>query len=150
MKIITTLFFCLFIAVVFSQSDFLKENAKKEGVIVTSTGLQYKILSGDSIGQGRKPTRSSKVDVHYEGSLPDGTVFDSSIKRGKSLQFGVTQVISGWTEMLQLMSPGDSVECYIPSELGYGARGAGRSIPPNSDLIFTIELLDIIGGHDEL
>ena len=119
---------------------FLAENAKREGVQVTASGLQYEVLEA-TIGQ--KPKATDKVRVHYEGTLIDGTVFDSSYKRGESITFGLNQVIKGWTEGLQLMSVGSKYKLYIPYQLGYGAQGAGANIPPYSALIFTVELLGI-------
>lgn len=119
---------------------FLAANAKREGVKVTASGLQYEILEA-TIGQ--KPKATDKVKVHYEGTLTDGTVFDSSYKRGEPITFGLNQVISGWTEGLQLMSIGSKYKLYIPYQLGYGERGAGASIPPYAALIFTVELLGI-------
>lgn len=116
---------------------FLAENATKEGVVVTDSGLQYRVIEA---GTGAKPTAESKVEVNYEGKLIDGTVFDSSYSRGEPVQFGVTQVIAGWTEALQLMSEGAKWEVYIPADLAYGPAGNPR-IGPNSTLIFTIELL---------
>lgn len=119
---------------------FLEENAKREGVKTTASGLQYEVIEG-TIGQ--KPKATDTVRVHYEGTLPDGTVFDSSYKRGEPISFGLNQVIKGWTEGLQLMSVGSKYKLYIPYHLGYGERGAGASIPPYSALVFTIELLGI-------
>ena len=119
---------------------FLTENAKREGVKVTPSGLQYEVIEA-TIGQ--KPKATDKVRVHYEGSLIDGTVFDSSYRRGESITFGLNQVIKGWTEGLQLMSVGSKYKLYIPYRLGYGEQGAGGSIPPYSTLIFTVELLGI-------
>ena len=116
---------------------FLAENAKKEGVVTTDSGLQYKIMN---TGVGPKPTADSTVEVHYAGRLLDGTEFDSSVKRGVPTQFGVTQVIPGWTEVLQLMPEGSKWEVYIPSNLAYGPGGTGP-IGPNSTLIFEVELL---------
>lgn len=116
---------------------FLEANAAKEGVVTTESGLQYKVLTK---GEGPKPTKESTVEVHYAGKLLDGTEFDSSIKRGVPVKFGVTQVIPGWTEALQLMSEGSKWELYIPADLGYGAGGQGP-IGPNSVLIFDVELL---------
>lgn len=120
--------------------DFLAENAKREGVKVTESGLQYEVLEA-TIGQ--KPKATDTVKVHYEGTLPDGTVFDSSYRRGEPISFGLNQVIKGWTEGLQLMSVGSKYKLYIPYQLGYGAQGAGASIPPYSALVFTVELLGI-------
>ena len=119
---------------------FLAENAKREGVKVTESGLQYEILEA-TIGQ--KPKATDKVRVHYEGTLIDGTVFDSSYKRGESITFGLNQVIKGWTEGLQLMSIGSKYKLYLPYQLAYGERGAGANIPPYAALIFTVELLGI-------
>ena len=119
---------------------FLAENAKREGVKVTESGLQYEVLEA-TIGQ--KPKATDKVRVHYEGTLIDGTVFDSSYKRGESITFGLNQVIKGWTEGLQLMSIGSKYKLYLPSQLAYGERGAGANIPPYAALIFTVELLGI-------
>ena len=119
---------------------FLAENAKREGVKVTESGLQYEVLE-ETIGQ--KPKATNKVRVHYEGTLIDGTVFDSSYKRGESITFGLNQVIKGWTEGLQLMSIGSKYKFYLPYHLAYGERGAGANIPPYAALIFTVELLGI-------
>ena len=119
---------------------FLAENAKREGVKTTASGLQYEVLEA-TIGQ--KPKATDTVRVHYEGTLPDGTVFDSSYRRGEPISFALNQVIKGWTEGLQLMSVGSKYKLYIPYKLGYGERGAGASIPPYSALVFTVELLGI-------
>ena len=119
---------------------FLAENAKREGIKVTESGLQYEVLEA-TIGQ--KPKATDKVRVHYEGTLIDGTVFDSSYKRGESITFGLNQVIKGWTEGLQLMSIGSKYKLYLPYQLAYGERGAGANIPPYAALIFTVELLGI-------
>ena len=119
---------------------FLAENAKREGVKVTESGLQYEVLEA-TIGQ--KPKATDKVRVHYEGTLIDGTVFDSSYKRGESITFGLNQVIKGWTEGLQLMSIGSKYKLYLPYQLAYGERGAGANSPPYAALIFTVELLGI-------
>jgi len=119
---------------------FLAENAKREGVKVTESGLQYEILE-PSLGQ--KPKETDTVRVHYEGTLIDGTVFDSSYKRGESISFPLNGVIKGWTEGLQLMSIGSKYKFFIPYQLAYGERGAGQSIPPYAALIFTVELLGI-------
>lgn len=118
---------------------FLAENAQKEGVIVTESGLQYEVLK---MGKGNKPSATDRVKVHYHGTLIDGTVFDSSVNRGEPITFGLNQVIKGWTEGVQLMPVGSKFRFYIPQELGYGAQAAG-SIPPYSTLIFEVELLDI-------
>lgn len=119
---------------------FLQENASKEGVVSLPSGLQYKVINE---GEGTSPLKTDRVEVHYEGRLLDGKVFDSSYRRGESITFGVTQVIKGWTEALQLMKPGAKWQVYIPADLGYGDRGAGRDIPPGATLIFDVELLSI-------
>ena len=118
-------------------SAFLAENGAKEGVITTESGLQYRVLVA---GSGAKPSVDSMVEVHYAGRLLDGTEFDSSVKRGVPAQFGVTQVIAGWTEALQLMPEGSKWELYIPADLAYGPGGTGP-IGPNATLIFEVELL---------
>jgi len=123
-----------------SENDFLAENSKKPGVIVTGSGLQYEVISE---GMGRKPTANDTVRVHYEGTLTDGAVFDSSYSRGEPIEFPLNGVIPGWTEGLQLMSVGSKYRLIIPSNLGYGPQGAGQ-IPPYSTLIFQVELLDIV------
>lgn len=120
--------------------EFLAANVKREGVKVTASGLQYEVLEATL---GQKPKATDTVKVHYEGTLIDGTVFDSSYRRGEPISFGLNQVIKGWTEGLQLMSIGSKYKLYIPYELGYGAQGAGQSIPPYAALIFTVELLGI-------
>jgi FKBP-type peptidyl-prolyl cis-trans isomerase FklB len=119
---------------------WLAENKKKEGVQTTASGLQYKVIT---MGDGPKPTSNDRVKCHYRGTLIDGKQFDSSFDRGEPAIFPVTGVISGWTEVLQLMPVGSKWEVYIPSELGYGERGAGEDIGPNATLIFEIELLGI-------
>ena len=119
---------------------FLAENAKREGVKTTASGLQYEILE-PSLGQ--KPKATDTVRVHYEGTLIDCTVFDSSYRRGESITFPLNGVIKGWTEGLQLMSIGSKYKFFIPYQLAYGERGAGASIPPYAALIFTVELLGI-------
>jgi FKBP-type peptidyl-prolyl cis-trans isomerase len=119
---------------------FLAENSKKEGVKVTDTGLQYESLTE---GSGVKPTSEATVRVHYEGSLIDETVFDSSYTREEPVEFRLDQVIPGWSEGLQLMNVGSTYRFYIPSELGYGEQG-NQVIPPNAVLIFKVELLDIL------
>lgn len=119
---------------------FLEENKKKEGVVTLPDGLQYKVITP---GSGPHPKATDQVVVNYRGTLIDGTEFDSSHDRGQPATFRVNQVIKGWTEALQLMSPGAKWEVYIPSDLAYGAHGAGQKIPPNSTLIFEVELLEI-------
>jgi FKBP-type peptidyl-prolyl cis-trans isomerase len=118
--------------------QFLKDNAQKEGVTVTASGLQYIVLKE---GTGPKPTSTDTVEVHYAGTLIDGTEFDSSIKRGEPIKFPLNRVIKGWTEGLQLMSAGAKYKFFIPSDLGYGTRGQGDKIGPNAVLIFEVELL---------
>ena len=120
---------------------FLAENKKKEGVVALPSGLQYKILTA---GNGPKPKASDTVKCHYEGRLINGTVFDSSIRRNEPAEFPVSGVIAGWVEALQLMSEGAKWKLYIPSDLGYGARGAGEMIPPHSTLVFEVELLEVL------
>lgn len=121
---------------------FLAANKSKAGVKTTESGLQYKIITeGDG---GEKPTDADRVKVHYTGKLLDGKVFDSSVERGEPAEFGVTQVIRGWQEALKLMTKGEKLQVWIPSDLAYGTGGAGEMIRPNSTLEFEIELLDII------
>lgn len=120
---------------------FLEENKKKENIVTLPSGLQYEVIKE---GNGKKPKATDRVRCHYEGTLIDGTLFDSSIKRGEPAVFGVNQVIQGWVEALQLMSEGSKWKLYIPSELGYGAHGAGEMIPPHSTLIFEVELLEVL------
>ncbi len=119
---------------------FLAENSKRSGVVTLPSGLQYEVLTA---GSGPKPTASDRVTVHYTGTLVDGTVFDSSVDRGEPATFGVTQVIQGWVEGLQLMPLGSKWKFFIPYELGYGERGAGGVIGPYATLIFEVELLKI-------
>ena len=120
---------------------FLAENAKREGVFVTESGLQYEVVT---MGEGEKPTAESTVKVHYHGTLINGTVFDSSVQRGEPIEFPLNGVIKGWTEGLQLMPVGSKFILYIPYQLAYGERGAGELIAPYSALIFEVELLDIV------
>ncbi|WP_040725809.1 FKBP-type peptidyl-prolyl cis-trans isomerase [Thiomicrorhabdus sp. Kp2] len=120
---------------------FLEENANKDGVVVTASGLQYEIITE---GNGEKPTAESTVSTHYHGTLIDGTVFDSSVERGQPAEFPVNRVIAGWTEALQLMPTGSKWRLYIPQELAYGAQGSGGKIAPYSALIFDVELLEIV------
>ncbi|MBR5652676.1 MAG: FKBP-type peptidyl-prolyl cis-trans isomerase [Prevotella sp.] len=120
--------------------EYLTENAKREGIITLPSGLQYQVLRE---GNGRKPKATDQVKCHYEGFLIDGTVFDSSVQRGEPATFGLDQVITGWTEGLQLMQEGAKYRFFIPYRLGYGERGAGTSIPPFSALIFDVELIEV-------
>lgn len=120
---------------------FLEENKKRENVVTLPSGLQYEVITE---GNGKKPKATDRVRCHYEGTLIDGTLFDSSIKRGEPAVFGVNQVIPGWVEALQLMSEGAKWKLYIPSELGYGAHGAGEMIPPHSTLVFEVELIEVL------
>jgi FKBP-type peptidyl-prolyl cis-trans isomerase FklB len=120
--------------------NFLAENAKKEGIITTASGLQYEVIKK---GNGPLPKDTDKVKVHYHGTLVDGTVFDSSVDRGQPAEFGVTQVIKGWVEGLQLMPVGSKYKFYIPQELAYGSQSQGQ-IKPFSTLIFEVELLEIV------
>lgn len=119
---------------------FLAENGKKEGVKTTASGLQYKV---DKEGTGKQPGATSTVKVHYRGTLLNGTEFDSSYKRNEPIEFGLDQVIKGWTEGLQLMKEGSKYTLYIPSNLAYGTRGAGGAIGPDETLIFEVELLEV-------
>lgn len=120
---------------------FLEENKKKDNINTLASGLQYEVLTE---GNGKQPNATDQVRCHYEGTLIDGTLFDSSIKRGEPAVFGVNQVIQGWVEALQLMTEGSKWRLYIPSELGYGAQGAGEMIPPHSTLIFDVELIEVL------
>ena len=117
---------------------YLAENAKKDGVITLPSGLQYQVLKE---GNGKKPSAKDSVKCHYEGFLIDGTVFDSSVQRGEPAVFGLQQVIAGWTEGLQLMTPGSKYRLFIPYNLGYGENGAGGMIPGGATLIFDVELI---------
>ena len=120
---------------------FLAENAKKEGVTVTASGLQYIVLTE---GSGRKPSATDNVKCHYEGRLTDGTVFDSSYRRGEPAVFPLNGVIAGWTEGVQLMGEGAKFRFFIPYNLAYGERGAGGSIPPYAALVFDVELIEVM------
>ena len=120
---------------------FLAENGKRSGVVTTTSGLQYEVINE---GSGPRPTAADTVRCHYEGTLIDGTVFDSSYRRNQPAEFGLRQVIAGWTEGVQLMKVGAKYKFYIPYNLGYGEHGAGNSIPPYAALIFTVELLAIV------
>ena len=119
---------------------FLEENGKKEGVKTTASGLQYVV---EKEGTGKQPTATDNVTVHYTGRLLDGKVFDSSVSRGEPATFPLNRVIPGWTEGLQLMKEGAKYVFFIPSDLAYGAQGAGRDIPPHSTLIFEVELIKV-------
>lgn len=122
-------------------ATFLTENGKKAGIVTTASGLQYEILTQ---GKGAKhPSASDLVEVNYEGKLLDGKVFDSSYQRGESISFPLNRVIAGWTEGVQLMTEGAKYRFYIPSDLAYGTRGAGRDIGANATLIFDVELIKI-------
>lgn len=121
---------------------FLEENKKRPNVITLPSGLQYEVINEGRTG--KYATASDQVKCHYEGTLIDGTLFDSSIKRGQPAVFGVSQVIPGWVEALQLMPEGAKWKLYIPSDLAYGAQGAGEMIPPHSTLVFEVELLEIL------
>ena len=121
--------------------DFLAANAKKEGVVTLPSGLQYEVIKE---GNGKKPSATDRVKCHYEGTLIDGTVFDSSVKRGEPAVFGVNQVIKGWVEALQLMQEGAKWRLYIPYDMAYGENGAGEMIPPYSALIFDVELISVL------
>ena len=123
-----------------TSDKFLTENGKKSGVVTTASGLQYKV---EKEGTGKKPTAQSSVTVHYTGKLLDGKVFDSSVERGEPIQFPLNQVIPGWTEGLQLMKEGGKATLYIPAKLAYGDQGVPGTIPPNSTLIFDVELIKV-------
>lgn len=120
---------------------YLDENGKREGVVTTKSGLQYEVLTE---GTGKSPKATDKVRCHYEGRLTDGTVFDSSYQRGEPADFGLNQVIAGWTEGVQLMKEGAKYRFHIPYLLGYGERGAGASIPPYATLVFDVELIKVL------
>ncbi|MCW8092633.1 FKBP-type peptidyl-prolyl cis-trans isomerase [Alteromonas sp. ASW11-130] len=128
--------------VIAANEAFLADNAKREEVTVTESGLQYEVVEA---GSGDKPAADSTVRVHYHGELIDGTVFDSSYQRGQPAEFPVNGVIRGWTEALQMMPVGAKWRLYIPSQLAYGEQGAGAAIKPYSSLVFDVELLDILG-----
>lgn len=121
--------------------EFLEKNKENPAIKTLPSGLQYEIITE---GNGKKPAETDQVRCHYEGTLIDGTLFDSSVKRGQPAVFGVNQVIQGWVEALQLMTEGSKWKLYIPSELGYGANGAGEMIPPHSTLIFEVELIEVL------
>jgi len=123
------------------EKAYLESNKKRQGVVVLPSGLQYEVVKE---GTGKKPKATDQVKCHYEGALIDGTLFDSSVKRGEPAVFGVNQVIPGWVEALQLMPEGSKWKLYIPSGLGYGSAGAGQTIPPHSTLVFEVELLEVL------
>lgn len=135
------------------SEEFLAENAKKESVKTTESGLQYEVVSASTKEDAKTPSATDTVKVHYHGTLVDGTVFDSSVDRGQPASFGVNRVIKGWTEGLQLMKEGDKFKFFIPADLAYGENGAGAKIGPNSALVFEVELLEVNpeiaahGGH---
>ena len=120
--------------------EFLAKNKEQDGVIELESGLQYKIITS---GNGKTPSITNRVKCHYTGMLINGNVFDSSVQRGKPAEFNVKQVIAGWTEALQLMKEGDKWRLFIPSNLAYGAQGAGNVIPPYATLIFDVELIEV-------
>lgn len=124
-----------------AAADYLAKNAEREGVVVTDSGLQYEVVKA---GEGRSPGLDDQVEVHYRGTLLDGTEFDSSYSRGQTVTFGVGQVIAGWTEALQLMKEGATYKLTIPSDLAYGPGGAGQMIGPNETLLFDVELVSIV------
>lgn len=128
-------------AAVEAGKQFLENNAKEEGVVTLSSGLQYKIINE---GEGAKPALTDKVKCHYEGRLINGAVFDSSYQRNEPATFPVNGVIKGWVEALQLMPTGAKWQLYVPSDLAYGPQGAGQAIGPNETLIFDVELLEIV------
>lgn len=123
-----------------AEQKFLSENKKRDGITETASGLQYEVMEA---GDGPKPSSSDQVTVHYTGTLLNGQVFDSSVKRGEPATFPVNGVIQGWQEALQLMPVGSKYKLYIPYDLAYGERGAGQQIPPYSTLVFEVELLEI-------
>ena len=125
-----------------TPEEWLAENAKREGVVVTESGLQYEIIE---TGEGKSPVMADHVLTHYEGRLMDGTVFDSSLRRGVPVELPVDKVIGGWSEALQLMQEGDKWKLYIPPDLGYGGAEVGK-IPPDSVLVFEVELLQVKSG----
>jgi FKBP-type peptidyl-prolyl cis-trans isomerase len=124
-----------------AESEFLTENSQKEGIITTSSGLQYEVITE---GTGKRPQAADTVQVNYEGTFMDGQIFDSSYQRGEPTEFPLNRVIPGWSEGLQLMTEGSNYRFYIPSELAYGPQGASGVIPPYSALVFTVELISIV------
>jgi FKBP-type peptidyl-prolyl cis-trans isomerase FkpA len=131
------------------ETRFLQENGKREGVTTTASGLQYEILSDESSGEGEKPGPRALVRVNYEGKLAEGAVFDSTWERGEPAEIPLDRVIPGWAEGIQLMNVGSTYLFYVPSALAYGEEGAGQVIPPNSPLIFKVELLEILDDAQE-
>ncbi|MED5387875.1 MAG: FKBP-type peptidyl-prolyl cis-trans isomerase [Pseudomonadota bacterium] len=131
-----------------ASEAFLAENAERDGVTVTDSGLQYEVLASGEDG-GVSPTLEDTVEVHYHGTLPDGTVFDSSVDRGQPASFGLKHIIPAWQEALPMMKEGDKWKVFVPPSLGYGEQGAGGDIGPNQALIFEIELLDVKGSGNE-
>jgi len=125
-----------------ASQAYLEENAKRDGVKVTETGLQYEVIT--SVEEGEAPAATDKVRVHYHGTLINGEVFDSSVQRGEPAEFPVNGVIRGWVEALQMMKPGEKWKLTIPAELAYGARSPSPKIPANSALIFEVELLEVL------
>jgi len=123
---------------------FLAANGNREGVVTLPSGLQYKVLAA---GKGKSPDRTDNVTVHYRGTLVDGTEFDSSYKRNESATFGVDRVIAGWKEALPMMKEGAKWQLFVPSQLGYGEQGSGSKIPPNSALLFEVELISVGSGR---
>eukprot|EP00545_Synedropsis_sp_CCMP1620_P012901 CAMPEP_0119018274 /NCGR_PEP_ID=MMETSP1176-20130426/18954_1 /TAXON_ID=265551 /ORGANISM="Synedropsis recta cf, Strain CCMP1620" /LENGTH=152 /DNA_ID=CAMNT_0006972233 /DNA_START=12 /DNA_END=470 /DNA_ORIENTATION=+ len=151
LSLLRVLFFALFITSVLAGTtqeglDWLAAKGKEEGVVTRPSGLLYKELRA---GTGKTPKVDSPTKCHYEGRLMDGTVFDSSYKRGHPATFRPNQVIKGWTEAMQMMQEGGKWELYLPSELAYGDRGAGKDIPPGAVLIFTLEMLEVLGDAAE-
>lgn len=128
------------------EKEFFEENKTKTGVSATESGLQYRVIKN---GAGEQPASEDLVTVHYHGTLPDGTVFDSSYERGEPVTFPLNRVISGWNEALQLMKEGDKWQLYIPSHLAYGSQGAGGQIGPNQTLVFEVELIKVQGPATE-
>lgn len=129
------------VEIIKKSRDFLEANKQNPNVRTLPSGLQYEVIRE---GNGKHPKATDRVRCHYEGTLIDGTLFDSSVRRGEPAVFGVNQVIKGWVEALQLMSEGAKWKLYIPSDLAYGAQGAGEMIPPHSALIFEVELLEVL------
>ena len=131
-----------------ASEKFLADNAERDGVTVTDSGMQYEVLASGEEGAA-SPTLNDTVEVHYHGTLPDGTVFDSSVERDQPATFGLQQIIPGWQEALPMMKEGDKWKIVLPPSLAYGEQGAGGDIGPNQALIFEIELLDVKGSGDE-